>query len=213
MKWALIGVPGIVLAGAYVSGSAQALPVVPRVEAVAAAQSPLLLSVRYYRHHWHYRHYGYWRHGRSRWARDGAPEQAGSGAVKPGRWEFVAQLQTPATSQLTAETQLPLGAEPQSGGGIKTSYFGCVTSDKAVPVEFGPQCKLNSSERNGPTLTWSMTCTNAQDTVRSDGVAQYSGDTMEATMVSHLPGGNGKVTDMTQHITGRYHGTCTQPRE
>ncbi len=58
-----------------------------------------------------------------------------------------------------------------------------------------------------------MTCTNAQGTVRSDGVAQYSADTMEATMVSHLPGGDGKVTDMTQHITGRYHGACTQPQE
>ena len=213
MKWALIGVPGIVLAGAYVSGSAQALAVAPRLETAAAEQSPSLLSVRYYRHHWRYRHYGYWRYGRSHWARDRAPEQAGSGTVKPGRWEFVAQLQTPATSQLPADTQLPLGAEPQSGGGIKTSYFGCVASEKAVPVEFGPQCKLDSTERNGPTITWSMTCTNAQGAVRSDGVAQYSGETMEATMVSHLPDGDGKVTDMTQHITGRYHGSCTQSQQ
>src|SRR5438270_14094050 len=36
---------------------------------------------------------------------------------------------------------------------------------------------------------------------------------MEATMTSHLPAGNGAISDMTQHITGRYLGPCTQQAE
>ena len=79
-----------------------------------------------------------------------------------------------------------------------------------MPAELGPQCKLGGVERHSSRLTWSMTCTNSQGSVRSDGVAQYHGDTMEATMVSHLPNAGGAVTDMTQHIAGHYLGPCLQ---
>jgi hypothetical protein len=213
MKWALIGVAAIALVGSGINGPARAVLLAPPRDAIAAAQSPPSLPVRYYRHRWYYRHYGYWRRGHSRWARYGEPKHAAGGSVKPGRWEFIARLQAPAASQLPAETQLLQGTEPQSGGGIKTSYLYCVTSDRAVPAEFGPQCKLDSTDRNGATITWAMTCTNTQGKVRSDGVAQYSGDTMEGTMISHLPGTDGKPTDTTQHITGRYLGPCAQQPE
>ena len=216
MKWALIGLPAILVTAGWISGTAQAIPTAPRLGDIAAAPSPLLLSVRYHRHHWHhhwhrrfYRHYGLWRHWHPRWARYAAPERTAAGTIKPGRWEFIAQLQT-AAPELPASTPLPPETEPQSGGGIKTSYSGCITSDKAVPAEFGPQCRLDSSDRKGPRITWSMTCTNAKGAVRSDGVATYAGDTMEATMTSHLPGANGKMTDITQRITGRYAGACGQ---
>src|SRR5262249_10965712 len=42
-----------------------------------------------------------------------------------------------------------------------------------------------------------------------DGNAQYRGDTMEGTVVSHLPRGDGGVIDITQQLTGRYLGSCT----
>src|SRR5438128_6143997 len=112
MKWALIGVPAIVIAGAYACGPARAVPVPPPRGTIVAAQSALL-PVRYHRHYWrypHYRYYGYWRHGHSRWARQSAPKTAAAGGVKPGRWEFTAQLQTGATPQFPAGTQLPLEA-------------------------------------------------------------------------------------------------------
>ena len=213
MNRAWIGVPAVVLAGAWVVDAAHALPIAPPPASVVAANASPLLQVRYHRHHWHYwhhwhyRHYGYLRH---RYWRGEGGAMAEQGAVKPGRWEFIAELQPPAGPQSSALTASPQTETPQSGGGIKTSYFGCITSDRAVPAEFGPQCRLDSTERNGPAITWSMTCTNGQGAVRSDGVAQYSGDTMEATMISHLPGGDGKVTDLTQHISGRYVGRCTQ---
>jgi Protein of unknown function (DUF3617) len=208
-----IGVPAVLLTGVWAIGAAQALPFAPGPKAMQAAQPAPLLEVRYrhhhqhHSHHRHYRHYGYLRHGHGRRAREAEPEQTAGGAVKPGRWQFTAELQTPSAPKSPDGAQVP---SPRSGGGIKTSYYGCVTSEKAVPAEFGPQCKLDSTERNGPAITWSMICTNPQGAVRSDGVAQYAGDTMEATMISHLPGADGKLTDLTQHINGQYVGPCTQ---
>ena len=209
MNGALIGVPAIIFVTASAIVSARALPILPSGETMVGTATVQLLQVRYHRHHWHhwhwhFRHYGYLRHGYGR------PEQAAGGAVKPGRWQFTAELQTPPAAKSPDESQAPRAALPQSGGGINTSYYGCITSQKVVPAEFGPQCKLDSTERNGPAITWSMTCTNPQGAVRSDGVAQYSGDTMEATMISHLPGADDKVTDMTQHISGHYVGRCTR---
>jgi hypothetical protein len=215
MNWALIGSAGIILAGSWIGGPAWALPAVPFQSDITAAASPLLLSVRYHRHHWHHywhqRHFSHW-HAQSRWARGSAPER-GADSVKQGLWQFTSELQTPMPPKAAAG-EVPLqAAEPQSGGGIKTSYSGCITSEQVVPAELGPQCKLDSSDRDRTAITWSMTCTNSQGPVRSEGVAKYAGDTMEATMISHLPGGDGKSTDLTQHISGRYLGPCAQAQQ
>ena len=210
-----IGIPTLLLTGSCAIGSAQALPFTPSPQAIEAVEPEPLLQIRYHRHHWHrfhrrhYRHYGYLRHRHAHGGPEAEPEQMADGTVKPGRWQFTAELQPPSPESPTG-AQSPQGVLPASGGGIKTSYYGCITSERAIPAELGPQCKLDSTERSGPAITWSMTCTNPQGAVRSDGVAQYSGETMESTMISHLPGADGKVTDMTQHITGRYIGPCAQ---
>jgi hypothetical protein len=81
----------------------------------------------------------------------------------------------------------------------------------ALPIELAPQCKLYCAQREGARLAWSMTCRTPQNTVRSDGMADYHGSTMDGTMVSHLLGANGSRTDLAQRITGRYLGPCTQP--
>src|SRR5207249_9334 len=133
-------------------------------------------------------------HPHSRWARHSLPAlektaPAADGAVKPGRWEFSAQLVIPAAPG--APPQAAVGTPSPGGGGPKTTRIGCITAEKAVPIEFGPQCKLDGSQRDGANISWSMTCTNPRTTVRSDGMAQYRGETMEATMISHLPAGNG----------------------
>jgi hypothetical protein len=131
--------------------------------------------------------------------------KAAAAPVKPGRWEFTAQLRTPAPASAAA-TQPPAVAAPPGGGGMATSYTSCLESDNAVPADVGPQCRLDRHDRRGSRIAWSMTC--ADTGVRADGVAQYRGDTMAATVVSHIPGTAGRVTDMTQHLTGRYLGPC-----
>jgi len=89
---------------------------------------------------------------------------------------------------------------------MQTTYTTCIESDNAVPADLGPQCSLQRQERRGSQISWSMSCANTG--VRSEGLAQYRGDTMQATVVSHIPGAAGRVTDMTQHLTGRYLGSC-----
>ena len=89
---------------------------------------------------------------------------------------------------------------------MQTTYTTCIERDNAVPADLGPQCSLERQDRRGSQISWSMSCANTG--VRSEGLAQYRGDTMQAAVVSHIPGAAGRVTDMTQHLTGRYLGSC-----
>jgi Protein of unknown function (DUF3617) len=131
-------------------------------------------------------------------------------AVKAGRWEFTSQLQTPAMPQLPPGASLPPGMQTQPGGGIGATHTSCIDPEKAVPTDPRPECKVDNMARNGGTITWSTTCTTQQGTVRSEGVAHYLGDTMEATMTTHLPAGDGRTIDNSQRITGRYLGPCAK---
>src|SRR6266851_9355712 len=203
MNWALIGVPALALAGTCIGGAAQALPGGPPRAAIAAAQSAPLLPAAHHRH--------YPRHA-------GDPTlSADSSGVKPGQWEFTTRLDASATPRppsgaQSPQSQPPQSTPPQSGGGA--TYLSCVQSDRPVPFQFdGAQCKLDSRERQGARITWSMICSNPQGAVRSDGVAQYRGDTMDGTLINHFPAANGTVTDLTQRITGRYLGPCPQMAE
>ena len=208
MKWALFAIPACVAAGAFLCGSAQALPQPPSQGLIAALPSSSLLAVRYHRHYRHYRS----RRSGGEPTEANADASAGAGTIKPGEWQFSAQLQTQAAALPPARPQST--AEPMPTGALKSTYRSCIAADKAVPAAFGPGCTLDGVQRDGARLTWSMTCTNRQSAVRSDGTAQYRGDTMEGTMVSHLPvspaaaGGKAKATDLTQHISGRYLGPC-----
>ena len=126
--------------------------------------------------------------------------------IKAGRWQFTSQLQAAGPP---AGKPSPRGAAATAGG-AKTTYTSCIAADSPVPAELGPQCRLDYRERHGEWFTWSMVCTNSQSSVHSDGEAQYRGESMEATMTSHLPAADGKTNDMTQYITGRYLGPCVQ---
>ncbi len=203
MNRALIGVPALAVAACCIGGPAQALPAGPPRAAITAAQSPPLLPV--------YGHHRY--HSRRGHNVDSAPAAADSVGVKPGQWEFTTRLDAFATppppGAQSPQGQSPPATKLQSGGGA--TYLSCIQSDRPEPFQFdGATCKLDSRERQGPRITWSMTCTNPQGAVRSDGVAQYRGDTMDGTLINHFPAANGTVTDLTQRITGRYLGACPQ---
>jgi len=131
-------------------------------------------------------------------------------AVKGGRWEFTSQLQTPAMPHLPPGVSLPPAVQTQPGGGMSATHTSCVDPERALPADPRSGCKVDDMTRNGGTITWSTTCTTQQGTVRSDGVAHYRGDTMEATMTTHVPTGNDRTMDNSQRITGRYLGPCTK---
>jgi hypothetical protein len=140
-----------------------------------------------------------------------APANAAD-SVKPGRWEFTSQMQAPAMPQLPPGTQLPPGIQLQPGGGMKVSHTSCVDPERAVPTDPRPECKIDRMERNGGTVSWATTCNTAQGTVRSEGIAHYAGDNMQATLTTHIPQQGGRSMDTSQRISGRYLGPCAAPR-
>lgn len=130
--------------------------------------------------------------------------------IKPGRWEFTSQMQMPGGApQLPPGTQLPPGVQMPAGGGMSASHTSCIDPERAVPTDPRPECKIDRMQRSGTTVNWSTTCTTAQGAVRSTGVAQYSGDTMQATLETAIPQVGGRTMTTTQRISGRYLGACT----
>jgi hypothetical protein len=232
MKPVPIAVAAWILAAVGFCPPAQAVPQgLPH--GMHAPAVPWLLRARYRRHR-HYR-----RHDEQSVAATDADGRAtDDSTIKPGQWEFAAQLEAAALA--APGSSAALGAASFGGGATKSTYAICVAADNAVPSAFVAGCELDAVHRDGGRITWSMTCTNPQNAVRSDGVAQYQGDTMTATMVSHLPSGHlpsghlpsghlpsghlpsgqlpsgktgdkakgGKTIDVAQYITGRYLGPC-----
>ena len=128
--------------------------------------------------------------------------------IKPGRWEFTSQMQMPGGAQLPPGTSLPPGVQGRPGGGMSATHTSCINPDKAVPTDPRPECRVERMQRNGAMISWSTSCTTAQGNVRSDGVAHYRGNSMEATLTTKIPGQGGAVMNTTQRITGRYLGPC-----
>jgi hypothetical protein len=131
------------------------------------------------------------------------------GAVKPGQWEFTSQMQMPGMPQMPPGARVPANAQMPAGG-MQSTYKTCVDSEKAVPSDPRGQCRIEHVQRDGATVSWTGTCATGQGTVRSEGVARYSGNTMEAQLTTQVPGANGQAMKTTQHITGHYVGACTR---
>ena len=130
--------------------------------------------------------------------------------VKPGQWEFTSQMQMPGGMQLPPGVQAPSGTSMPPGAGMQSTYRACVDSERAVPSDPRGACRIDNVRRNGATVTWTGTCTTGQGTVRSEGMAHYSGDTMQANLTTQVPGANGQTMKTTQHITGHYVGACAR---
>jgi hypothetical protein len=106
-------------------------------------------------------------------------------ATRPGLWQFTAQGQMASSP---AGFSSPPGAE-------------------TVPTDPSLSCSVESTNRSGATVRWTMTCSVPQGAFRSDAVAQYRGGTMDGTMTTYVPMIGGQ---MTQRLTGRYLGPCTK---
>lgn len=126
-------------------------------------------------------------------------------AIRAGKWQFTTEMQMPAGMQPAP------GGQVQPGGSTRMTRTACITPANPVPAatEGNVQCKVDNERRNGGTVSWTMTCTPPQGRpVRSDGVAHYTGDAMEATFTTHLTAPDGHAVDNLGRITGRYLGAC-----
>ena len=128
-------------------------------------------------------------------------------AIKPGRWEFTARMQMP---PMPPGVSLPPGVSAPAGGGVNATHTGCIEPDKAVPTDPRPECKIDRVERKGGRVSWATTCTTAQGSVRSQGVARYAGERMEANLITQVPQADGRTMETRQHIAGRYLGSCAK---
>ncbi|HYM72005.1 MAG TPA: DUF3617 family protein [Stellaceae bacterium] len=135
-------------------------------------------------------------------------------AIRAGKWEFSAQVQLPHMPKLPPGVTLPrgIGIGPH---GVDMTRTSCVTASAPVPKDIRPpsqehgQCRVAKLDSQGGTVTWETTCTEADGSVaHSEGVAHYTGNTMEATMKTRISGGGNRPTETSQHITGRYLGPC-----
>ena len=126
-------------------------------------------------------------------------------AIKAGKWQFTTEMQMPAGMPPAS------GRQVQPGGSTKMTRTACITPANPVPeaTEGNVQCKVDDERRSGSTVSWSMTCTPPQGKpVRSDGVAHYTGNAMEATFTTHLTAPDGRAIDNPGRITGQYLGVC-----
>jgi len=134
-------------------------------------------------------------------------------AIRPGKWEFAAQVQVPNLPKLPPGVTLPPGINVGPGG-INVTRTACVTQATPVPPDLRPpaeqhgQCKIDKLERNAGTVRWVTSCATPQGTAHSEGTAHYTGDKMEATLMIRSVDSGGHVQESSQHITGRYLGTC-----
>lgn len=126
-------------------------------------------------------------------------------AIRAGRWEFTTEMRMPAGMPPAP------GAQLQPGGATKMTRLACITPANPIPTttEGNVQCRIDREQHSGGTVNWAMTCTPPQGIpVRTDGVAHYTGNTMEATFTTHLTAPNGQAVDNPGRITGRYQGPC-----
>ncbi|HTZ36951.1 MAG TPA: DUF3617 family protein [Stellaceae bacterium] len=135
-------------------------------------------------------------------------------AIRPGKWEFAAQVELPNLPKLPPGITLPPGIK-LGAGGIDVTRTSCISQGTAIPAEIKPpgeqhgQCKVTTLENNGGTVRWATDCTQPDSqTVHAEGVAHYAGNTMEATLKTRVSGGKAPPSETTQHITGRYLGPC-----
>jgi hypothetical protein len=135
-------------------------------------------------------------------------------AIRAGKWEFSAQVQVPNMPKLPPGVSLPPGINIGPGG-INATRTSCVNASTPIPADIHPpnqqhgDCKIAKLDSGGGTVRWEMICAQQDGgTVHSEGVAHYTGDTMEANLKTRVSGGNNPPSDTTQHITGHYLGPC-----
>jgi hypothetical protein len=122
--------------------------------------------------------------------------------IRAGLWQFSSQGDdTPAA---------PVGFSPPQGGqgqSLGSSFTSCIDPARTIPTDPQVPCQVEGMRRNGSSVSWVSTCSVPQGTFRSQGVAQYRGDTMQGTLTTEVPILGGQVT---QRLSGRYLGPCTR---
>lgn len=139
-------------------------------------------------------------------------------SVKEGQWEFSNTMKmagmpdmSEIAKQLPPGMKLPGGMElGGNSGGMTMKFKHCVTNDNAQPPMKDQdkfKCEMTKQKRDGGRFEWAQHCTGKNTDFTSEGVANYSGNTMTSEMTSKGTM-EGHPADMTMKTTGTYLGAC-----
>jgi len=136
-------------------------------------------------------------------------------AIKPGKWQYTMTMQMPNMPQLPPGVKLPNGMAAAPGGMTMTHSSCVAASDPAEAVRHlqsragdKGQCTVERMEQSGGSVSWAMTCTEAQATVHIEGTAHYSGEQMDADTKTSTTMPGGAPMQTSAHLTGQYIGPC-----
>lgn len=137
-----------------------------------------------------------------------------SDSIREGKWEFITQTQMegmPKMPELPPGVKLPPGVNmSRNGNGIQMTVTKCITKDDMVPASRQGQdkCKVTKMEKNGNRVNWSVYCKENDTEMTGDGMAAYTGDTMESKIVMTMRDKEGHSTKHISTTKGRYLGPC-----
>ncbi len=90
------------------------------------------------------------------------------------------------------------------------SHEQCLTKEDMIPQSGQKDqgnCTVSDQKTSGDTVSWKVTCKNANIESTSDGTITYKGETFNGTINMTMSGGPMTMTGTTT-ITGRYLGSC-----
>lgn len=117
----------------------------------------------------------------------------------------------PKMSELPPGIKLPPGVNmSRNGNGIQMTVTKCVTKEDVVPASRQGQnnCKVTRMEKNGNRVNWSVYCKENDTEMTGDGIATYTGDTMDSKIVMTTRDKEGHSMKHTSTIKGKYLGPC-----
>ncbi len=134
--------------------------------------------------------------------------------IREGKWEFSSEMQMEGMPQMPAlppGVTLPPGMSVSTrGNSMRSKVVKCITKNDLVPAsdqKTDNKCKTTKMERKGNTVNWSTVCTDGGMKMTGDGVATYTGETMDSTMTMTTQG-QGQSTRQVVKTKGKYLGVC-----
>lgn len=134
--------------------------------------------------------------------------------IREGKWEFTSEIQMEGMPKLPAlppGVKLPPGMSVATrGNSMHSKVVKCITKDDLVPASDQKpdnKCKTTKMERRGNTVKWTTVCTDNGMKMTGDGVATYTGGTMDSTMTMTTQG-QGHSTRQVVKTKGKYLGAC-----
>jgi len=117
---------------------------------------------------------------------------------------------TPGKYEITTTTKMEI---PNMPSGVPEmppqTMTQCLTKQDPVPSSSADAqgCKVTDMKTEGNTLTYTMTCEQQGQTIKSSGKMTYKGDTFNGTTKTNMESNNGKMT-ITTLTNGKRIGKC-----